>query len=196
MCVRALLVCHIRVRVLALCRVRVRVECRVSSVECRVSSVECRVSSVYIKCAAWSYISSHADCDLNSLTHSLAVLCCAVLRCAVLCCAVLSLSCCNRLQVGNIGLSHTEQVAHFALWCLITGACDNPVSFFSSVASGRNDHLQFARQARDKAMAAEGNRPCVATTRSERTSKKEGRKIGSTNERCCVALCFVKQGRC
>jgi hypothetical protein len=63
--------------------------CRVLSVECRVSSVECRVSSVYIKCAAWSYISSHADCDLNSLTHSLAVLCCAVLRCAVLCCAVL-----------------------------------------------------------------------------------------------------------
>ena len=24
-------------------------------------------------------------------------------------------------QVGNIGLSHTEQISHFALWCLITG---------------------------------------------------------------------------
>ena len=24
-------------------------------------------------------------------------------------------------QVGNIGLSHDEQVSHFALWCLITG---------------------------------------------------------------------------
>eukprot|EP01046_Picozoa_sp_COSAG06_P030436 COSAG06_NODE_2888_length_6131_cov_117.688660_9_plen_161_part_00 len=87
------------------------VECRVSSVECRGSSVECRVSSVerrassverrvssveclclyQVCCIIWSYISSHADCDLNSLTHSLccAVLCCAVLRCAALCCAVL-----------------------------------------------------------------------------------------------------------
>ena len=25
------------------------------------------------------------------------------------------------LQVGNTGLSHREQVSHFALWCLITG---------------------------------------------------------------------------
>ena len=27
----------------------------------------------------------------------------------------------DMLQVGNIGLSHTEQISHFALWCLITG---------------------------------------------------------------------------
>ena len=38
-------------------------------------------------------------------------------------------------------------------------------------------------------MAAEGDRLCVTTTHSERTSKKEGRKIGSTTERCCVFVC-------
>jgi alpha-galactosidase len=43
----------------------------------------------------------------------------------------------DMLQVGNIGLSHQEQVAHFALWCLITG----PLLISTDLNSISNDSL-------------------------------------------------------